>query len=88
MGATIKVSPLLREYIETPETLEVVGENVKECLLDLIRKLPDINTFLFDRNGIFKAIVTVNGKIISQTNFSTQVSDHDELRILMPMDGG
>jgi len=88
MGVMIKIPPLLREFTSISDTVEVFGTSVSDCLSCLKLSYPMIDRFIFDKSGILKVIVTVNGKIILQDNLDTPISEVDELRILMQMDGG
>jgi len=85
----IKISPLIRSVIDIADSVEVSGTNVLECLDDLIFLHPEIKEFLFDRNGVVKAIILLGGKSVPSLNFSiTEVSDNDTISILIPMAGG
>lgn len=68
----------------------VGGENVGQCLADLVKQYPNIHENIFDLRGkLLKHIeIFINGKTASPEELTAPVSDGDELSILMLLSGG
>jgi molybdopterin converting factor small subunit len=91
MGHRIIISPVLQEQGNLPETLEVDGHTVGECLDDLIRQYPRIRDYLYDRNGLLRALFTVNNVDIVTPGLQDRkrvLHDNDELQLLVIFAGG
>ena len=88
MSTMIKISPLLQQLISIPEIVGVSGTSVRACLNDIILKYPQIDSFMFDKYGILKAIVVINRKALPRNDLDTAISGNDVISIFIPMAGG
>ena len=90
MGARIRIHPLLRDLVDAQEIVMVEGENVRECLADLVKQYPKIHESIFGPGGkLLKHIeIFVNGKTASPEELTVPVRNGDELSILMLLPGG
>jgi sulfur carrier protein ThiS len=70
------------------ETIEVTGDNVKQCLDDLIRKLPGAARYLFNSEGSPAVLFLLNNEPLPGQALSHQVADNDELWLLSIVTGG
>jgi molybdopterin converting factor small subunit len=90
LGACIRIHPLLQDLADGKDRIDVDGENVGECLSDLVKQYPKIHENIFDpRGNLLKHIeIFINGKPASQKELTMSVHDGDELSILMLLSGG
>jgi molybdopterin converting factor small subunit len=90
LGARIRIHPLLQDLANGKEIVEVEGENVGKCLVDLVKQYPKIHENIFDpRGNLLKHIeIFINGKPAPPEELTTPVRDGDELSILMLLSGG
>ena len=91
MSVTINIPSNFRHYANGREVVEVYGSTVGQCLNNLIRQFPSIETGIFDKNGnLFNYIdVYVNLKSSYPEEMSKPVKDGDELHIsLFAIAGG
>ena len=91
MNTKIIISPLLQEYADIPDTLEVTGNTVGQCLDDFIRQYPESGDWLFDQNGLFRVLVSINN--VETVTFDKEGLDRilkadDELQVFAVIGGG
>ena len=80
----------MQELAGNQDVVEVDGENVGECLSELVWKFPGLSETLFDQHGkLLKHIeIFINGKTAFPRELTAPVKDGDELSILMLLAGG
>ncbi len=90
MSVRIKISQILRQFTEDHDTVEVNGSTVGECLDDMIRQFPEVEKWLFDRNGILLVLVLINGEttVRQREDLKRPVADGDELHLIRVVGGG
>lgn len=91
MRIKVKIGPRLQEYTGIPETLEVNGRTVGECLDDLIRQYPESNEWLFDQNGLLRVVISVNNAetvVPDKQGLNRVLKPDDELQIFAVIGGG
>ena len=90
MTVRINILPYLRHFTNSQEIVEVSGNTVEQCLGDLIRQFPSIETMLFDGNGKLLDYVDiyVNGESAYPEELTRSVKDGDELHIVLIIGGG
>jgi molybdopterin converting factor small subunit len=91
MSIKVKISPLLREYSAIPDTLEVTGNTVGQCLDDLIRQYPESGDWLFDQNGLLRVLVSINNVetvAFDKEGLGRILKADDELQIFAVIGGG
>lgn len=89
VGIKVHINPLLRQYTNDRDIVEVNGNTVSECLKDLEEQLPELK--LFDKDGKLFAqlcIFEVRGGLLSPKKLDKPVRDGDELSIVIMIGGG
>jgi len=88
MSIKVHNSPLLYQYTNKQQTVEVDGNTIGECLNHLVEKFPNLE--LFDKEGKLLDYVTiyVNGESSYTQGLDHPVKDGDEISILLMIDGG
>jgi molybdopterin converting factor small subunit len=84
--------PSYYEHITNDQAeVTVHGNNVRECLDDLIRQFPEIKNHLFDKKkGILQNIIEIyiNQKSAYPGELAKPVNDGDEIHIIVMSAGG
>jgi len=88
MTIKIKTNPILQQFTNNQDTVEVTGSTIGECLNNLIRQFPDTKQWLFDKNGILLALIIINGETLYQNDRNRPVADGDELQLITIVGGG
>ncbi len=88
MGIKINVADGLMRIAELPETVEVTGSTIRECLNDLVRKYPDAKKWLFDKRGRPLMLVVLNKGSSYVTDLKRPIKVGDELNLIMIVGGG
>jgi molybdopterin converting factor small subunit len=91
MRVRISVSPLLRNYVEIPETVEVWGNTVGGCLEDLFRQYPEAGLWVSERNVMMQIIIDVNQSeslLIGPDSLNRAVKEGDHLTLIGLIAGG
>ena len=90
MSVKISVSQAMTEYSTGERLGEVNGSTVRECLDQLVIKVPKMKRWLFDENGKLYEYVDI---FINKTSafpepLKKRVKDGDELFIMSLIGGG
>jgi molybdopterin converting factor small subunit len=82
--------PHLQQFTDNQEVVKVNGSTVGECLSDLVKQFPGIESGIFDEHGQVLNYVYffINGKSGYPTDLSKPVKDGDELTIALLLAGG
>lgn len=91
MRIKVKIGPALQEYTGIPETLEVEGNTVGECLDDLMRQYTDSSHWLFDQNGLLRVVISINNAetvVPDKQGLDRVLKPDDELQIFAVIGGG
>jgi len=88
MAVTFKLDKVLQEFTNHGPELEVMGSTVDECMKDLIGKLPEIKDRLFDKNGVLRVMILLNGQVVYQKDLMRTVADGDRLQLITAISGG
>jgi molybdopterin converting factor small subunit len=92
MSTLVKIAPVLQEQLQIPDTVEVQGKTIGECLDDLIRQYPEIQGWLFDANELLRVLISINNEAISVMNTKSHLdrvlNPDDEIRLLAIYAGG
>jgi len=91
MSIKVKITPVLQEYSDIPNILEVNGNTVGECLDDLIRQYPEARSWLFDQYGLLQVLVSINNKetvALDRNGLDRILTTDDELQIFAMISGG
>jgi molybdopterin converting factor small subunit len=79
-----------RQFTNGLDTVEVQGNNVGDCLEDLIRQFPDMRNALFDKKGkLLNAVeIYLNQKSAYPDELVKPVKDGDDIHITLMLAGG
>lgn len=88
MGITVKLNMPLQKLVGGEEKIEVTGNTVRECLHDLIKRLPGAEKTIFDKNGYLRPVILINNTHFPQDELDRDVKNGDELWIITMMFGG
>jgi molybdopterin converting factor small subunit len=91
MSIKVKIAPLLQEYADIPDTVEVSGNTVGQCLDDLIKQYPESGNWLFDQNSLLKVLVSINNVetvTFDKEGLNKALKTNDELHVIAVISGG
>ena len=88
MSIKIKLTLPLIRLAGNREKIDVTGTTVKECLVDLVKKLPGAQAELYDSDGGFALLVLLNNDPLPDQNLNYPVKDNDEIWLLSIVSGG
>ncbi len=90
MSINIRLHRTHREFTDGLDTVEVQGNNVGDCLEDLIRQFPDMRNALFDKKGkLLNAVeIYINQKSAYPDELVKPVKDGDDIHITLMLAGG
>ena len=90
MSITVNIHQALRHLINNQATAEVNGTTVGECLADLVKQFPGIETKLFDKKGKLLNYVDIYVNLESSypEELTKLVNDGDKLSITLMIAGG
>ena len=79
-----------RQYTNGQEIVEVNGNNVGECLKELVKQYPDLENELFDKKGKLLSVLEIylNGASAYPDELAREVKDGDEIHLLVMLAGG
>ena len=86
MDRTIRITPVLQEYLQIPGMVKIHGNTVEECLDDLIGLYPEIRSWLYTRNDRLRVFIFLNNEEILaphiKGNLGRTLDPADEIQIL------
>ena len=90
MSINISIHRTHRQFTDGLDTVEVQGNNVGDCLEDLIRQFPDMRNALFDKKGkLLNAVeIYINQKSAYPDELVKPVKDGDDIHITLMLAGG
>ena len=91
MSIKVNIGPLLQEYSGIPDTLELNGNTVGQCLDDLIKQYPESRNWLFDESGLLRVVVSINNVETvtpDKEGLGRILKAEDELQIFAVIGGG
>ncbi|MBC8178346.1 MAG: ThiS family protein [Deltaproteobacteria bacterium] len=90
MSINISIHRTHRQFTDGLDTVEVEGNNVGDCLEDLIRQFPDMRNALFDKKGkLLNAVeIYINQKSAYPDELVKPVKDGDDIHITLMLAGG
>ena len=90
MSITVNIHQALRHLTNNQATAEVNGTTVGECLADLVRQFPGIESKLFKKQGKLLNYVDiyVNQESSYPEELAKLVKDGDKLSITLMISGG
>jgi molybdopterin converting factor small subunit len=88
MGVTMKIPPILRQYTDNRETIEVEGATVLDCLKSLVARYPDTEKWLFSNNDSPMICLFLNKEVVLLEKLDTKVSKGDVIDLYPVIGGG
>ena len=90
MSINISIHRTHRQFTDGLDSVEVQGNNVGDCLEDLIRQFPDMRNALFDKKGkLLNAVeIYINQKSAYPDEMVKPVKDGDDIHITLMLAGG
>jgi len=90
VSITVNIHQALRHLINNQATAEVNGTTVGECLADLVRQFPGIETKLFNKKGKLLNYIDIYVNLESSypEELAKPVMDGDKLSITLMIAGG
>ena len=90
MSITVNIHQALRQLTNNQATAEVNGTTVGQCLADLVRQFPGIESKLFNKQGKLLNYVDiyVNQESSYPEELAKPVKDGDKLSITLMIAGG
>jgi molybdopterin converting factor small subunit len=90
MKVELFLPPSLQYPADNIKTLEVEGNNVRECLHSLVNQYPQLKKDIFTRNNKLRKGLTIykNGERADVMNLDTPLKAGDKLYILNLIFGG
>ena len=90
MGVKIKIQKNIQFLTRNKETIEVIGSTVGQCLDQLVKRFPEIERKLINKDkALLNTIgIFVNGKSAYPNELATPVKDGDEIFLFLIIAGG
>lgn len=90
MNAKIHIHLTLRRFTNGEQAVEVEGKTVGECVGNLIRQYPDIESSLLDKRGHLLNIIEVyvNGESAYPDELAKPIKDGDNIHLTLMLAGG
>ena len=88
MGVIIEITPILRQYTDNRQTLEVEGNTVLDCLKSLVNRYPDTEKWLFSNSDAPMICLFLNKEVILPEKLDTKVSEGDTIDLCPVIGGG
>jgi molybdopterin converting factor small subunit len=91
LGIQFQIPKMLQEKTNGVGLLEVEGDCVHECIVDLVRRHPHLKGMILDRENriLLKWLVYINDKsVVSSGELSNRVKDGDKIALLPMVAGG
>ena len=90
MAVKVYLHLTLRQFTNGQEILEVDGKTVGECLKNVVKKYPGMESSIFAKNGKLSNIVEIylNHQSAYPNELVKPVKDGDEIHLTMMLAGG
>ena len=90
MAVKVHLHLTLRQFTNGQEIIDVDGATVEECLKNVVKKYPGMESSIFGKNGKLSNIVEiyVNLQSAYPNELAKQVKDGDEIHVTMMLAGG
>jgi hypothetical protein len=86
MGIKVEIPSVLQHISDGRESVEVTGNTVRECMDDLVKQYSGFKVCFFDNNPI--AWIILNQDLVSLTDRDKQVTESDNLSLILIAGGG
>jgi sulfur-carrier protein len=90
MSAKVHLHLTLRQHTNGQEVVEAEGATVGECLRDVIKKFPGLESPLLDKTGKLNNVVEIylNLQSAYPDELAKQVKDGDDIHVTLMLAGG
>ena len=90
MAVKVHLHLTLRQFTNGQEIVELDGKTVGECLKNLVKKYPAMESSIFGKNGKLSNIVEIylNLQSAYPNELVRPVKDGDEIHLTMMLSGG
>jgi len=92
MKIPVRIAPAIQDELDIPETVEVEGGTIGQCIDDLVRQYPGIKSWLFDWSDMMRVLVSINNEemisLQTEANLNRALNPSDEIFILAIVSGG
>ena len=90
MSVKVHLHLTLRQHTNGQEIVEVEGATVGECLKNIIKTFPGLESALFDKKGKLNNVVEIylNLQSAYPDELARQVTDGDEIHVTLMLSGG
>ena len=90
MSVKVHLHLTLRQYTDGQEIVETQGKTVGECLKDLVKRFPGVQSSLFDKKGKINNIIEIylNLQSAYPDELAKPVKDGDEIHVTLMLAGG
>ena len=90
MSVKVHLHLTLRQHSNGQEIVEAEGTTVGECLKDIVRKFPGLESALFDKRGKLNNIVEIylNLQSAYPDELAKRVKDGDQIHVTLMLAGG
>jgi hypothetical protein len=80
----------LQKFVNNQDVVEVFGTTIHECLNDLVKKFPDLNMIIFDKEGnlIPNVMISINLQSPTRETLEKSINPGDELYVIIVIAGG
>ncbi len=90
MAVTVKIPQFLEQFTGNERAIEVDGSTVGECLRNLVKKFPEAQKELFDKNDdiLYYIDIYLNDESTYPDTLAKPVEDGDEISVVLMLSGG
>lgn len=88
VAVKVKLNLPLQRLSGNREIIEVEGSSVKQCLNDLIEKVPGSKRLIFDEEGSPVLLFLLNNEPLPEQDLNHPMKNNDELWLLSIVSGG
>ncbi len=90
MSAKVHLHLTLRQHTNGQEVVEAEGLTIGECLKDIIKKFPALESAIFDKKGKLNNVVEIYHNLQSAypDELAKGVKDGDDIHITLMLAGG
>jgi len=85
MSIKINSSPVLYQFTNNQQIVEVSGSTIGQCLSHFVKQFPSVDQWLFDKDGDLHSYVSIciNRKSVDPKELAEPVKDGDEISIIL-----
>ena len=88
MAVTVKLNLPIQRLAGNRERIEVTGNTVKQCLVDLVRQIPEAKKVVFNSDGSLALLFLINNEALREQDINHPLAENDEIWLLSVLGGG